>query len=132
LLNYVSGINRQEQRQVLVVVDEAYYEYASALAQNYPKTVALQKKFTNLIVLRTFSKIYALAGLRVGYGFADPEIIAALDRVRPPFNVSSAAQAAAETSLRDKTQVQRGVRLVARGRRQILPALAQMGFRVVP
>jgi len=132
LLTRVAAINRRENRRVLVVVDEAYYEFASALAQDYPKSLPLQQRHPNLVVLRTFSKVYALAGLRVGYGFADPDIIAALDRVRPPFNVSSAAQVAAVASLRDSRQVSRGVRLVLDGRRQILPALAQMGFRVVP
>jgi histidinol-phosphate aminotransferase len=124
-------LNRVEA-SVLVVVDEAYYEYASALVQDYPDTLNLQKRFPNLVVLRTFSKVYALAGLRVGYGFADPAVISALDRVRPPFNVSTVAQAAAEASLRDRAQVQRGIRLVREGRKQILPALAQMGLGVVP
>ena len=71
---------------LVVVVDEAYYEYAKAFAADYPNTLELQKQFSNLVVLRTFSKAHALAGLRVGYGFADPDIIRALDRVRHPFN----------------------------------------------
>ncbi len=123
---------RQRGQSVLVVVDEAYYEFASALERTYPRTLELQQSYSNLVILRTFSKVYALAGLRVGYGFADPGVIAALDRVRPPFNVSTVAQAAAEASLQDRAQVSRGVRLVQEGRKQVLPALEQMGLRVIP
>jgi histidinol-phosphate aminotransferase len=130
-LRYTERLQQRGQN-VLVVVDEAYYEFAKAFAKDYPDTLALQKRYSNLVVLRTFSKIYALAGLRVGYGFADPHVIDALDRVRPPFNVSTLGQTAAEASLRDKNQISRGIRLVRDGRKQILPALAQMGLGVVP
>ncbi len=119
-------------KDVLVVVDEAYYEFATALERSYPQTLELQSQYPNLIVLRTFSKVYALAGLRVGYGFADPAVIAALDRVRPPFNLSSVAQAAAEASLSDRFQISRGVQLVRQGQKLLLPALAKLGLAVVP
>ncbi|OGR90281.1 MAG: histidinol-phosphate transaminase [Elusimicrobia bacterium RIFCSPLOWO2_01_FULL_59_12] len=131
LLQRVSRLNDQGQR-LLVVVDEAYYEYASAFAKDYPDVAALQKRHAHLVALRTFSKIYALAGLRVGYAFADPAVISALDRARPPFNVNVIAQAAAEASLRDPAQIQRGLRLVKDGRKAVLPELARMGLRVVP
>jgi histidinol-phosphate aminotransferase len=131
LLQHTETLRRRGQH-VLVVVDEAYFEFANALERTYPRTLELRRKFDNLIILRTFSKIYALAGLRVGYGFADPAMIAALDRVRPPFNVSSIAQTAAEASLKDRAQITRGVRLVQQGRKQIVPALEQMGLRVIP
>jgi histidinol-phosphate aminotransferase len=131
LLQRVDGL-RVQGHPILVVVDEAYYEFASALERNYPKTLELQRRYANLVVLRTFSKVYALAGLRVGYGFADPDVIAALDRVRPPFNVSTIGQVAAEASLRDRAQIQRGVKLVKEGRKQVLPVLAKQGLVVVP
>jgi histidinol-phosphate aminotransferase len=131
LLQFTERLQQRGQT-VLVVVDEAYYEFASALERNYPDTIALQRKYSNLIVLRTFSKVYALAGLRVGYGFADPGVITALDRVRPPFNVSTVGQAAAEASLGDRNQVSKGIRLVRDGRKQLLPPLAQMGLGVIP
>jgi histidinol-phosphate aminotransferase len=131
LLQQVEVLKRRGQT-VLVIVDEAYYEFACAIERTYPRTIELLQKYSNLVILRTFSKIYALAGLRVGYGFADPAVIAALDRVRPPFNVSTVGQAAAEASLKDKTQVSRGIKLVQQGRTQILPALEQMGLRVIP
>jgi histidinol-phosphate aminotransferase len=131
LLEKTAQLGERGQR-VLVVVDEAYYEFARAAEKSYPDSLALQRRYPNLVILRTFSKIYALAGLRVGYGFADPAVIAALDRARPPFNVSAVAQAAAEASLGDHGQVTRGLRLVEQGRKQILPALAELGLAVIP
>lgn len=128
----LEGLLKHLRRDVLVVVDEAYYEFATALDRSYAQSLELQRRYPNLVVLRTFSKVYALAGLRVGYGFADPAIIAALDRVRPPFNVSTVAQVAAEASLKDRMQVSRGIALVKQGQKQILPALAKRGLAVVP
>ncbi|MFG6114527.1 histidinol-phosphate transaminase [Halobacillus sp. MO56] len=85
---------------VLVVVDEAYYEYMDA--SDYYDAVAGLKKHPNLIVLRTFSKAYGLAGLRIGYGIARTEVIHQLDPAREPFNTSTIAQAAAIIALEDK------------------------------
>ena len=104
LLQHTEQLQQQGQT-VLVVVDEAYYEFASALDRTYARALELQRRYANLVVLRTFSKVYALAGLRVGYGFADPGVIAAMDHVRPPFNVSTVGQVAAEASLKDRAQV---------------------------
>jgi histidinol-phosphate aminotransferase len=78
---------------VVVAVDEAYYEYVAA--PDYPETLPLMTAHPNLCVLRTFSKIHSLAGLRVGYGIAHPEIVAELHKTRAPFNVNTLAQAAA-------------------------------------
>jgi histidinol-phosphate aminotransferase len=128
----VAVMNRGRDRPILVVLDEAYHEYARALCPDYPDALRLQKSHSNLVILRTFSKVYALAGLRVGYGFATTGIIQALDRVRPPFNVSTVGQAAAEASLQDAMQVRRGIRLVQAGRREVLPALARLGVSAVP
>lgn len=118
-------------QSVLVVFDEAYYEYANS-AKGYPDTIRLLKRGAPVMVLRTFSKVYGLAGLRVGYGFAHPDLITALDRLRPPFNVNSAAQAAAAASLADQRQVTRGVQLVTRQRRQLCQALRRRGIRFIP
>ena len=89
----------------IVVMDEAYYEYVDD--PDYPDSLELVRQGRPVIVLRTFSKIYALAGLRVGYGAAPPELAEALERVREPFNVSTVAQAAALASLMDGEQVER-------------------------
>jgi len=132
LLKQVALLNERRERPVLVVVDEAYYEYAKALQGDYPVTLRLQKEFSNLVILRTFSKAHALAGLRVGYGFADPQVIGAMDRVRPPFNISLLGQAGAEVSLKDKAHLRQAVRLVAAERKKVLPALSKLGIPVVP
>jgi histidinol-phosphate aminotransferase len=100
--------------QALVVLDEAYYEYVDDPA--YPQSLDYVREGRNVVVLRTFSKIYALAGLRVGYGIARPEIIQALHQVREPFNVNSLAQAAAIASLEDPEQVLRSRRANLEGR----------------
>lgn len=87
---------------ILIVIDEAYYEFA-LVNSNYPNSEALLKEHKNIIILRTFSKIYGLAALRVGYGMADKSIIASMDKIRAPFNVNSIAQAASVAALNDKT-----------------------------
>ncbi|MCP4481854.1 MAG: histidinol-phosphate transaminase [bacterium] len=88
---------------VLVVMDEAYYEYAKDYP-DYPDTLAMG--YENLIVLRTFSKLFALAGLRIGYMIASFDIISVVERVRPPFNVNLIAQVAAVLSFGDKQHLQ--------------------------
>jgi len=88
---------------VLVVVDEAYHEYA--VAPDYATLVPLAAERPNVVVTRTFSKIYALAGLRVGYAVAAPECIARFRRIQLPFSVSSPAQAAATEALRHQDRV---------------------------
>ena len=86
----------------------------------------------NIIVLRTFSKIYALAGLRVGYGMARPELIRYLQQVREPFNVNSLAQAAACASLRDPDQVERSRRMNREGKASLTAAFDAMGLPYAP
>jgi len=86
---------------ILIVIDEAYYEYA-VKDETYPDSQKLLDKHKNIIILRTFSKIYGLASLRVGYGMADKEIIASMNKIRAPFNVNSIAQSAAVAALCDK------------------------------
>lgn len=90
---------------ILVVLDEAYYEYVEA--SDYSKSIPLLQQFPNLIILRTFSKIYGLASLRIGYGISLPETIQALEPVREPFNVNRAAQAAAIAAINDESYVER-------------------------
>lgn len=84
-------------KHILVVWDEAYSEYI--MDSNYPDTLSLINEYPNIILLRTFSKIYGLASLRVGYGISSKEIINFLNRIRGPFNVSTQAQAGALASL---------------------------------
>lgn len=92
----------------LVIIDEAYYEYAS-FKKDYPQTLKYLSKNPNLIILRTFSKIYALAGARVGYGFASQQVADYIERIRPPFNLNIFAQTAGVASLKDDNQVKRSL-----------------------
>ncbi len=94
--------------KTIVVLDEAYFEYAKC--KEYPDGIQYLKKYPNLIVLRTFSKIYGLAGLRIGYGIADKDIINLIDRVRPPFNVNLLAQIAADAALKDKKHIKNTIK----------------------
>lgn len=85
---------------VLIVLDEAYYEFA--MATDFPDSMSLMRRFRNIIILRTFSKAYGLAGLRIGYAIADSSIISTIERVRKPFNTSVLSQIAACAALEDQ------------------------------
>ena len=87
-------------KHVLVVSDEAYYEYVTA--EDFPETIPLIDKYENLIVLRTFSKAYGLAALRIGFGVGQASLVSLLDPARPPFNTTTLAHAAAIAALDDQ------------------------------
>lgn len=89
---------------ILVVLDEAYFDYV--VAEDYCESMKLLDQFPNVIILRTFSKIYGLASLRVGYGISHPEIIKALEPAREPFNVNTIAQTAAQAAIKDQAYVE--------------------------
>lgn len=115
---------------VIVVWDEAYYEYARG--EDFKETIEYVKEGRNVIILRTFSKIYGLAGLRVGYGFAKKEIIDVLRRVRLPFNVNSLAQVAAIHALDDKEHVERSVKINNEGLQYFYGEFSKMGLKYYP
>jgi histidinol-phosphate aminotransferase len=115
--------------ETLVVMDEAYYEYVDD--PDYPDSLAYVREGRNVVVLRTFSKIYALAGLRVGYGIARPEIIHALHQVREPFNVNTLAQVAAVASLEDPEQVPRSRKCNREGRDYLYREFRRLGLPCV-
>jgi len=116
--------------QVLVVLDEAYAEWADDPA--FPNAVALLRRHPNLVVLRTFSKIYGLAGLRVGYAVAEPEIISCLNQVREPYPVDRLAQAAAEAVLEDEAYRRAAFQNNLEGRVFLGEQLTEMGLRHLP
>ena len=89
----------------LVVLDEAYNEFVRA--EDYPNSIEMQKKYPHLVVLRTLSKVYGIAGLRIGWMLAEPELIDLVNRVRNPFNVNSLAQVGAAAALKDVDFLQR-------------------------
>jgi len=115
---------------VVVVVDEAYFEYVRR--SDFPDTPGLIAKRPATLVLRTFSKIYGLAGLRVGYGISSPELIGYLDRARHPFNVNRLAEAAALAALGDDEHAQRTREMNSSGIEYLTPELEALGYRVWP
>jgi len=116
--------------EVLLVLDEAYFEYGDE--PEYPDGVAYVRDGRPLAVLRTFSKVHGLAGLRVGYGIAAPEVVDAIDIVREPFNCNVLAQAAAQAALEDRAHVRRTVELNRSERERMAGALRERGLGVLP
>jgi len=117
-------------RDVLLVWDEAYCEYVED--DGYPDSLSYLDANPNLVVLRTFSKIYGLAGLRVGYGVAHPSVVDLLERVRPPFNVNRLAQVGAMAALDDEEHVARSRRTNSDGKRYLSSELTRLGLEAVP
>ncbi len=131
-------VNRQDfisfmdnvSSDVFVVCDEAYYEYI--LEMDYPQTIPLLEQYPNLIITRTFSKAYGLAGLRVGYGIAHPKVIDLMNRVRQPFNVNHLAQVAARLALEDQAFVKKSVLMNEQGKQQLTQGFERLGLSFLP
>lgn len=119
---------KQVPERVLVILDEAYFEYASDNPR-YPNS--MHYRYDNVITLRTFSKIYGLAGIRIGYGFAHEELIRNLLKVKLPFEPSTLAQAAGIAALSDKEFLHRSLELNARGLRMLTNGLRELGLQPV-
>lgn len=115
---------------MLVVVDEAYYEYVSA--PDYADSMKHFRAGRNILILRTFSKIYGLAGLRMGYGIARKEILTDMNRLREPFNTNSLAQKAALAALNDKAHVANSRKTNDEGREYLYRQLSSLGISYVP
>ena len=116
--------------QIIVVLDEAYYEYVEDPEYSHSLDYVRQKK--HVIVLRTFSKIYGLAGLRIGYGIAHADFITCLNKVRSPFNTTRVAQAAALAALTDEEHVRRSIDSNKQGYEYLTDELNRLGVRFVP
>jgi histidinol-phosphate aminotransferase len=114
----------------LAVVDEAYFEYSRDAG--CPDTTRWLKELPNLVVLRTFSKAYGLAGLRVGYAISQPQIAETLNRLRQPFNVNSVALAAATAALDDGEHVQKSVQLNRAALAELRVQIARLGLTAIP
>jgi histidinol-phosphate aminotransferase len=117
-------------RDVLIVVDEAYGEYIDA--PGLSSALRLADRHPNLIVTRTFSKAYALAGLRVGYLIAHPSVVAVVERLRESFNVNNVALAAAEAALGDTAHLAKAIAWNAAERAWLTDGLSSRGYRVLP
>ncbi|MGI6588261.1 MAG: histidinol-phosphate transaminase [Peptococcia bacterium] len=114
----------------LVVLDEAYCHYATDTG--FPRSQELLEKYPNLVILRTFSKVYSLAALRIGYAVASSEVIKELEKVRQPYNVNTLAQLAATTALQDKEYLQKVVGETVKEREWLTQELEQRGLTVLP
>lgn len=126
LISFIQAI----PRDVLIVLDEAYCEYVTAA--DYPNSIPWLQQFPNVIILRTFSKIYGLASLRIGYGLGSPEVIDLLNRVRGPFNTNRMAQAAAIAAIKDQQFVAECRGLNQQGKEQYYQALQELKLFYYP
>jgi histidinol-phosphate aminotransferase len=126
LTRFLDGV----PESVLVVIDAAYHEYVDD--PDHPDAVAEFADRPNVVVLRTFSKIYGLAGLRVGYAVAVPDVVDQLAKVRGPFDVSEPAAAAAIASLGDEAELDRRREANRAGRERLRAGVEAMGLEVLP
>jgi len=117
-------------QQIIVVLDEAYVEYVTEA--EYPDSIPWLTRFPNLILTRTFSKAYGLAGLRVGFALSHPEVSDILNRVRQPFNVNILAMTAASVALMDRAHLEASLKLNQSGMQQWVDALVELGLDYIP
>ena len=115
---------------VVLAVDEAYYEFVRR--PDFPDSLALTRRRPGTVVLRTFSKIYGLAGIRIGYGVCDRELASYLERARHPFNVNRLAEVAAVAALEDEEHVRRTREINAMGARALATELGRLGIETWP
>lgn len=115
---------------VIVAIDEAYDEYVEA--PDYPDSLKYLREGRQVVIFKTFSKIYGLAGLRIGYGIAPEEFVEVMNRVREPFNVNSVAQAAALAALDDREHVERCREINRLGKQYLYKKFEEMGLSYVP
>lgn len=115
---------------VLIVLDEAYYEYTRGT--DFPRSLELMKQHPNVLILRTFSKAYGMASLRIGYGIGSPDIIHSINQVRGPFNTTRVAQAAAVAALQDQEYIQRCISLNREGIEYLTGEFARLGLSWFP
>src|SRR5262249_47982706 len=126
----VRRLLRRVPERAVVVFDEAYFEYVES--EEFPDTLALIRDGWNVVALRTFSKAYGLAGLRIGYGFARPEIIGFLEQVREPFNTSILAQAAGVAAISDHVHLEASRAMNRAGKEAFYAAFCRLGLRYTP
>jgi histidinol-phosphate aminotransferase len=122
---------RRLPEHVMILLDEAYAEYADD-DPAFPKCLELQAMSDRVVVMRSFSKAYALAALRMGYVMADPAVIGLLDRVRQPFTVNAVGQRAAQAALGDRQYLAMTMETVAEEREKLRVTLEEMGLPCVP
>lgn len=126
----LESLLKKAPKECLVVVDEAYGDYATE--KDFPRCIQLMKKHPNLIVARTFSKIFGLAGMRLGYGIGAANVLRETLRVKTPFNVNLLVQTAAVTALNDKAFIKKSLAVNEKGRRQIEAGLRKLKLFYLP
>ncbi|MEM7366476.1 MAG: histidinol-phosphate transaminase [Pseudomonadota bacterium] len=126
----VTGFLDEVPDNIIVVLDEAYFEYMRH--PDYPDGIALLDRYPNLVVTRTFSKAYGLAGLRIGYAVSQPAIADLMNRVRQPFNVNSLSLLAAEIALDDQAHVEKAVAMNTDGLDVLMNACKERGLGYIP
>ena len=131
----VDGFLAQVPDHVIVALDEAYYEYAAHFAAQrgvvYSRSLECLRKNAGVVVLRTFSKVHGLAGLRVGYGFGPAELLRFCAQMRTTYSVASMAEAGALAAMNDTEHVERTLRLNADQAKVLSTSLSALGYRVV-
>ncbi len=120
----------QAPDHVIVAVDEAYYEYVTRA--DYPDSLDYLKAAKNVLALRTFSKIYGLAGLRIGYGITTPEIAELMNKVRQPFNTNSLGQIGALVALADRKHVEKSIAINSEGKQFLYQSFDRLGISYLP
>ena len=117
-------LRKKLRSNILLVVDDAYFEYVKQ--KNYSSALKLFSNFKNVVMTRTFSKIYGLAGLRVGWGYGSKEIIDTLNKIKPPFNVNKAALFAASAAVKDSAWLNKEIKHVNKWSKKMFYAFQQM------
>jgi histidinol-phosphate aminotransferase len=130
IIPFLEAVEKIRHGSVHVILDYAYWEYTTA--KDMPDPIALYKRFSNVCVLKTFSKIYGLGGLRVGYGIMKPELAKYVQKVRMPFNVSSLALIGAHAALDDKAFVKRSIQINRAGMKEMKKAYDQLKIPYLP
>lgn len=130
--NDLSAFLEKMPKDTLVLVDEAYHEFAKDLEPAYPDCTGFLPRFPNLIVMRTFSKAYGLAGARVGYALAHPKLVELLNRVRLAFNPGSLGQAGAAAALGDHEHIRKTLELNRAEIRRLDAGLKALGLKTIP
>lgn len=122
----------QIPESVVVVLDEAYLEYACTEASDYPNGLSLLPRYNNLVLTRTFSKVYGLAAARIGYALSNVEITDLLNRARQPFNTNSLALSAATVALHEDEYIAESLHLNHEGLKQVTTGLTELGLTYIP
>jgi histidinol-phosphate aminotransferase len=126
----LESLLKKAPRECLIVVDEAYGDYATE--KDFPRSIELMRAYPNLLIARTFSKLFGLAGLRLGYGLGQAALLRETLRVKTPFNVNLLVQTAAVTALNDRTFIRKSLSVNEKGRAQIEKGLQKLGLFYLP